>query len=48
MDTKGSPMTTAGMSGMTAEQPPADDSASERAAMLFADAVLCTMRRWRA
>ena len=38
MDTKGSPMTTAGMSGMTAEQPPADDSASERPAMLFADA----------
>ena len=38
MDTNGSPMTTAGMSGMTAEQPPADDSASERAAMLFADA----------
>ena len=31
-------MTTAGMSGMTAEQPPAVDSASERAAMLFADA----------
>ncbi len=31
-------MTTAGMSGMTAEQPPAGDSAAERAAALFADA----------
>ena len=38
MDTKGSPMTTAGMSGMTAEQPTADDSAAERAAALFTDA----------
>ena len=38
MDTKGSPMTRAGLSGMTAERPPADDSSAERAAALFADA----------